>query len=62
MRRLHRLLHHRYKVLTQGVQVNLFAQGGVEVRDDFGCIVFATVEAPDVLLPFHTLNKPHLNR
>jgi hypothetical protein len=42
---MHGLLHDRYQVFTQRVQVNLFAQSGVEIRDDPGCVVFAAVEA-----------------
>lgn len=45
MRRLHCLLYHRYKVVTQRVQVNLITQSGAKVRDGCGCVVFATVEA-----------------
>ena len=45
MRWLHCLLHHRYKVFTQRVQVNLIAQRRAEVRDDLGCVVFAAIEA-----------------
>jgi len=50
MRRLHCLLHNRYKVFTQRVQINLIAQSGAEVRDYFGCVVFAAIEA--------TINDP----
>ena len=42
---LHSILHHRYKVFTQHVQVNLVAHRGAEIRDDFGCVVFAAIEA-----------------
>ena len=46
MRWLHRLMDHCYQVFTQRIQVNLVAQSRAEVRDNFGSIVFATVEAP----------------
>jgi hypothetical protein len=44
MRWLHCLLHDRYQVFTQCVQVNLFAQGGTEIRDDIGSVILASLK------------------
>jgi hypothetical protein len=46
MRRLHRLVNDCYELLTQLAQVYFITQRGAEGRYDFGCVIFAAVEAP----------------
>ncbi len=45
MRWLHGFLDDFYQLLPKRYQVHFITQGGAESFYDFGCVVFATIEA-----------------